>query len=74
MIQCLDDLVGILSVSEYSTSESGLWINDLPGITTQKLDLIKDDIEDYEDTANAWEAIYTRAKRQLEQDIIRKML
>lgn len=73
MIQCLDGLVGILNVSEYSTSESGLWINDLPGITTQKLDLIKDDIEDYNDTANAWEAIYTRAKRKFEQDIIRKM-
>lgn len=73
MIQCLDGLVGILNITEYETSESGLYINDLPGITTQKLNLIKDDIEDYNDAGNAWEAIYERAKRQFEQDIIRRM-
>lgn len=73
MISCLDDLIGILNVSEYSTSESGLYINDLDGITTQKLNLIKDDVEDYEDVANAWEKIYERAKRAFEKDILKRM-
>jgi len=73
MIACLDNLIGILNIQEYTTSESGLWINDLNGITTQQLDLIKDDIEDYDDPGNAWEKIYTRAKHQFEKDIIRRM-
>jgi len=68
-IACLDDHIGILDVSGYTTTNSGLYINDLPGISTAQLNKIKDSVEDYEDVGNAWEQIRLRAQRRMEADI-----
>lgn len=68
-ITCLDDHIGIRDVVGFDTSNSGLYINDLPGISTRQLDKIKDSIEDYSDVGNAWEQIRIRAQQRLQADI-----
>jgi len=73
MIACLTDLIGIRNVSGFTTSTSGLYINDLEGITTDQLDKIKDDTEEYDDVGSVWEKIYIRAKLLFEADIRRSM-
>ena len=69
-MDCLDGQIGVVGLTGYDTAKSGLFINDLPGITLNQLDKIKDDTEDYQDAASAWERIYVRGKKNFEHDVI----
>ena len=69
-MNCLDGQIGVIGLTGYSTSKSGLYINDLPGLTLYQLDKIKDSAEDAITVKTAWERIYTRAKKNLEIDVI----
>lgn len=69
-MNCLDGQIGVIGLSGYDSTKSGLYINDLPGLTLNQLDKIKDDTEDYLDVSTAWERIYTRAKKNLEFDVL----
>lgn len=69
MLKSLDGLIGIRNVSGWDSSDSGLYVNDLEGITTDQLDKIKDDEEEYEAVGSLWEKIYIRAKNLIDADI-----
>ena len=68
MISCLDDYIGLDGVT---SSESGLYINDLPGITTYQLEQITDNTERTA-TAAEWAVLYNRANRLFEKDLLTK--
>lgn len=64
MITCLFDYVGLNGVT---TPNSGIFLNELPGIETTKLDEIrKDETYDIED---AWHDIQNRAIREFERRV-----
>lgn len=52
----------------YDNPDSGMFVNDLQGITTSQIECISDD-EDHYDIKLAWDDIYNRASRLLETDI-----
>lgn len=66
MISCLIDYIGLLGVT---ASDSGLYVNDLPGITTYQLEQITDNTERTA-TADEWTKIYNRASRLFEKDLL----
>ena len=68
MIDCLSNYIGVRSLPPYEDPDSGYFINDLQGITTQQLEDISDD-EDHYEVRLAWDDIYLRASRLLESDI-----
>ena len=68
MIDCLTNYIGVRGLPPYEDPDSGYYINDLQGITTQKLEDISDDADHYE-VRLAWDDIYNRASRLLESDI-----
>jgi len=68
MIDCLNNYIGVRSLPPYEDPDSGYYINDLQGISTQQLEDISDD-EDHYEVRLAWDDIYVRAERQLESDI-----
>jgi len=68
MIDCLNNYIGVRSLEPYTDPDSGYYINDLQGITTQQLEDISDDTDHYE-VRLAWDDIYVRASRLLESDI-----
>ena len=68
MIDCLNNYIGVRSLPPYEDPDSGYYINDLQGISTQQLEDISDN-EDHYDVRLAWDDIYIRASRLLESDI-----
>lgn len=68
MIDCLSNYIGVRGVTGYEDPDSGYYINDLQGITTEQLEDISDD-EDHYEPRLAWEDIYNRSSRNLETDI-----
>jgi len=68
MIECLSNLIGVRGLPPYEDPDSGYYINDLQGITTQQLEDISDD-EDHYEVRLAWDDIYVRSSRLLETDI-----
>lgn len=68
MIDCLNNFIGVRDLVPYNDPDSGYYINDLPGITTQQLEDISDD-EDHYEVRLAWDDIYARSSRLLESDI-----
>jgi len=68
MIDCLNNYIGVRSLPPYEDPDSGYYINDLQGISTQQLEDISDD-EDHYEVRLAWDDIYVRAERLLESDI-----
>ena len=70
-MNCLDNRIGLRDID--TDPDSGLYINDLEGITTAQISKLKDDVEDYEDTESAWEQIYRRAQWLFDTDIRMKM-
>lgn len=68
MIECLSNYIGVRGIVEYEDPDSGYYINDLQGITTQQLEDISDD-EDHYEVRLAWDDIYKRGSRLLETDI-----
>lgn len=68
MITCLNNYIGVLGIQGYQNPDSRYFINDLPGITTNQLEQISDQDEEYEPRL-AFDDIYKRASRNLEDDI-----
>jgi len=68
MIDCLDNYIGVRGLPPNEDPDSGYFINDLQGISTQQLEDISDD-EDHYEVRLAWDDIYVRASRLLESDI-----
>lgn len=68
MIDCLTNLIGVRGLPPYEDPDSGYYINDLQGLTTQQLEDISDD-EDHYEVRLAWDDIHVRASRLLETDI-----
>lgn len=68
MIDCLSNYIGVRSLPPYEDPDSGYYINDLQGISTQQLEDISDN-EDHYEVRLAWDDIYVRAERLLESDI-----
>jgi hypothetical protein len=69
-MNCLDGQIGVIGLTSYGSAKSGLYINDLPGLTLNQLDKIKDGTEDAISVTSAWERIYKRAKKNFEIDVI----
>lgn len=67
MISCLSNYIGIQNVAGYQWPESGIYVNGLPGITTDILEDVSNE-NDYT-IQRAWEDIRDRAIRRLESDI-----
>ena len=67
MIDCLANYIGVRDLIPHKDPDSGYYINDLEGITTQELEDISD--TDQYETTRAWDDIYTRGSRKLETDI-----
>jgi len=68
MIDCLNNYIGVLGVVGLDDPDSGYYINDLYGITTQKLEDIADS-EDHYEVRLAFDEIWKRAERKFEADI-----
>jgi hypothetical protein len=68
MIDCLNNYIGIRGIVGYEDPDSGYYINDLQGLTTDNIEEISDDTDQYE-TSLVWDDIYNRASRLLETDI-----
>jgi hypothetical protein len=68
MIDCLNNYIGVRGLTPYEDPDSGYYINDLQGITTEQLEEISDEDDHYE-VRLAWDDIYDRASRLLETDI-----
>lgn len=68
MIDCLNNLIGVRGLPPYEDPDSGYYINDLQGLTTNQLEDISDD-EDHYEVRLGWDDIYNRASRLLETDI-----
>lgn len=67
MISCLSNYIGIRNVAGYQNPESGVFINNLPGIST---DILEDISQDDEYTIQmAWEGILDRAILRFESDV-----
>ena len=67
MITCFDNLIGVRDLAGKEDPDSGYFINDLPGITTQKIEDISDD-EDHYEPRLAFDDILNRSIRQMETD------
>ena len=67
MIDCLENYIGVRGIAGLEDPDSGYYINDLQGITTQELEDISDD--DQYETRLTWDDIYARSSRLLETDI-----
>jgi len=68
LISCLNNYIGVLNVTGYTNPDSGYFINDLAGISTNQLEEISDTEDQYEPRL-AFDDIYARASRLLESDI-----
>ena len=68
MIDCLTNYIGVRGIVGLEDPDSGYYINDLQGITTNQLEDIADE-EDHYNVSLAWNDIYNRASRLLETDI-----
>jgi len=68
MITCLDNLIGVRGLAGEEDPDSGRFLNDLAGITTQKLEDISDQ-EDHYEPRLAWDDIKTRAAAAFENDV-----
>jgi len=69
-MRCLLDYVGIDWCGNTTTPPSGLYVNQLPGITFKGLQSIAN--EEQETFAGAWDDIQTRALRRFDVDIRQK--
>jgi len=67
-ISCFNNLIGIRNLADEEDPDSGYYLNDLPGITTEKLEDISDQTDHYEPRL-AWDDIYNRSTRLMENDI-----
>ena len=70
MISCLQNQIGLLYVSDYPVS--GKYINDIPGITTDHLQNIRETSETYDDS-EAWRVLETRAIQGFEWDLLSRL-
>ena len=68
MITCLNNLIGMRGLADKEDPDSGYFLNDLHGITTDQLEAIGDDTDQYE-ARLAWDDIYDRSSRIMESDI-----
>jgi len=66
-ISCFNNLIGVRGLADEENPDSGYYINDLPGITTQKLEDIQD-VEEYQGSV-IWDDIYNMSVRLMENDI-----
>ena len=67
-ISCFNNLIGIRNLAGEEDPDSGYFLNDLPGITTEKLEDISDQTDHYEPRL-AWDDIYNRSIRLMENDM-----
>ncbi len=65
MITCLVDYIGLQGISGEPTS--GRYINEMPGIDTDRFDLIRD--SEWYDTEAAWDALENRTIKKFESKI-----
>ncbi len=68
MIDCLNNYIGVRQLEGYNDPDSGYYINDLQGLSTQQLEDISD-TEDHYEARLGWDDIYARSSRLLETDI-----
>ena len=68
MIDCLSNYIGVRGIASYEDPDSGYYINDLQGITTDQLENIGD-TEDHYEARLVWDDIYARASRKLETEL-----
>jgi hypothetical protein len=61
MIDCLNNYIGVRGLTPYEDPDSGYYINDLQGITTEQLEEISDEDDHYE-VRLAWDDIYDHSK------------
>jgi len=66
-ISCFDNLIGVRGLADEENPDSGYYINDLPGITTAKMEDVAD-IEEYQGSV-IWDDIYNMSVRLMENDI-----
>jgi len=71
-ISCLSNLIGLRGIAGYEAPDSGYYINDLQGITTDQIEAISDLTDHYEPRL-VWDDIVNRASRKFEQDVKKHM-
>ena len=67
---CLENFIGLKGYCSDTIPESGLYVNDLPGISMKMLANIAND--EQKDYSGIWNEIYIRTLNQLEGDILSK--
>jgi len=72
MITCFDNLIGLRGIQGKDFPDSGYFLNDLPGITTQKLEDISD-LEDHYEPRLVFDDVFNVSVRKIETDIKRFM-
>ena len=70
MINCLTDYIGLKQVQD--SPSSGLYVNDLHGITTEQFELSRE-IDENDGADAAWDTLEKRAIRSFETDLIVKL-
>lgn len=66
MIDCLVGHIGMIGIQDSPTSD--IYLNDFPGITTERLKIIREQGED-DGLVDAWEKIEAKAIRDFESDL-----
>lgn len=67
-MDCLDDFIGLNHCSILTTPESGLYLNDLPGVEIQNIDQIAN--AEQATFMGVWEEIQKRALKRFRTDVI----
>lgn len=65
---CLSNYIGLRGYCSDTTPESGLYVNDLPGISIKMMSNISND--EQKNYSGVWDEIYTRALNELETDVL----
>lgn len=71
MITCLNNLIGVRNLAGYENPDWA-YINDLQGITTDQLEKISDNEDQYE-ARITWDEIYDRSARLFESDLRKEL-
>lgn len=71
-MECLQDYIGLNHCSILTTPESGLYLNDLPGIEIKNIDEIAN--SEQSDFVGVWEQIQKRAINRFKTDVINEFV